>query len=134
MSETLILYFDKIKGNGKVGETTDGEKILYNLHKIDPQKYKEYTEMLFTQDKSTIYSWAGRFLVIASASLELKEQEMVAMDMGSNEAVAQSFFKNDESIETIMHCFRNALVNKDKPVEIIEGTLPVLPTDNNSSF
>ncbi len=121
------LYFDQVSNGGAHGKTNNGDKILYNLNAIDPKKAEEYTDMLFRQDKATIFYYAGRFLIIVTASLEMKEKFMVAFDLNDNEDSAKRSFKNDPNEKELMSLFykmrENIKQDYDKFV-LVEGKSP----------
>lgn len=128
-NRSIKLYFDKVSQKGRHGQTQVGEKILYNLNKIDPEKCVEFTDILMDIKMGDVSAFlpTGRFITIVTASMNVREKTMLTFDLMDNEMGAKEFFKEDPNYDTLMGVFY--LIRKQYKKEydkfiLVEGDSP----------
>lgn len=106
MTQPIHLYFDHVDPNGSRGVTKNGEKILYNLKQINEDYFNQYTDVLTTHNKATIFVPTGRFMSDISASLDDNEKMMATFDLQNNLSLAEKSAPQEaEYFEAFMKAF-----------------------------
>jgi hypothetical protein len=127
MAHSTELYFDKVNPQG-YAETFDGDKILYNISKIAPDKYDEFSGYIFGEDgNGSAFLPAGRFITITTVSMDIRSMVMKVYDFKNEERFPKMMFSGDENLETIMGVFDlvrpNYNTDYDKFI-LVEGEIP----------
>lgn len=128
---SINLYFDVVTNNVH-GQTTNGDKILYNLKQIGEKYFQHFTDKLSDGNKATIFAPTGRFLSIITASFDDKAAFMVTLDLMDNENFAKQQAAlsegNEELFMAAFYKIRQDLNALTAPQFIlVEGQIPAPP-------
>ncbi len=126
MTHPTKLYFDKVSNEGRHGQTSNGEKILFNLKLISEEWFQKYTDTLVQQNNATIFLPTGRFISVITASFDVNEKSMMTFDLMNNEKGAKYFAEQSEgNDELFMNAFRQIKYKEDyNKFILVEGDVP----------